>query len=241
MLVDMISAIEVTASAAILVAVVSYYLSQNVGGRLRAGLAFGLWFLVVVALGATNALGSKNVGPPGLAAAVMMPVLVLCYTYFAVPSVRTAFLAAPLWLLIAVNFLRALGVSFIILYAENRLPAPFAPSAGWGDVFTGAAAIPLAWIVLRYGAQAKNLILAWNVIGLLDLVFAVGFGATSAPGPIQIFAGPPTTQIMTTLPWLIIPAFLVPIFVSLHIAIFYRLRVGVAQPSDQESLSASTA
>jgi hypothetical protein len=38
-----------------------------------------------------------------------------------------------------------------------------------------------------------------------------------------MFMDPPGTAIMTTLPWIIIPCFLVPIFEALHIAIFYRL------------------
>jgi hypothetical protein len=164
-----------------------------------------------------------------------LPVAVLCYAFLALPAARAALLATPLWALIALNVLRSLGVSFVLLYAARRLPAPFAPSAGWGDIFIGVTAGPLAWIAWRDGARANNLILAWNVLGVLDLVFALGFGATSSPGPIQLFVGPPSTQIMTSLPWLLIPGFLVPIFLSLHIAIFDRLRrdARVARPQDR--------
>jgi hypothetical protein len=55
----------------------------------------------------------------------------------------------PLWLLVGVHTVRLLGVSFIILFAAGRLPAPFAPVAGWGDIFVGATAIPVAWLVYR--------------------------------------------------------------------------------------------
>ena len=37
-----------------------------------------------------------------------------------------------------------LGVFFIALWALGRLPAPFAPSAGWGDVLVGLTALPIA-------------------------------------------------------------------------------------------------
>jgi hypothetical protein len=53
---DILSAIEVTASAAIVAAVLSFSLSQSVAGRLRAALIVAGWFLVVVLLGATDAL-----------------------------------------------------------------------------------------------------------------------------------------------------------------------------------------
>ena len=99
---------------------------------------------------------------------------------------------------------------FIILYAEGRLPAPFAPSAGWGDVFIGATALPLAWAVLRFGARVRPLVLLWNALGVADLVVALDARAAFGAGPLQVFVGPPDSSPMTTLPWLIIPGFLVP-------------------------------
>ncbi|WP_163097901.1 hypothetical protein GL267_014655 [Acidithiobacillus ferrianus] len=37
---------------------------------------------------------------------------------------------------------------------------------------------------------------------------AIGLGAVSAPGPLQLITASPETTMMTTLPWLIIPAFI---------------------------------
>ena len=106
---------------------------------------------------------------------------------------------------------------------RGDLPAPFAPSAGWGDIFVGAAALPLAWSIIRFGRRVAPLVFAWSVIGIADLVNAIALGALSAPGPLQAFAGPPTSAIMTTLPWLIVPGFLVPCLMFIHVVIFARL------------------
>jgi hypothetical protein len=114
-------------------------------------------------------------------------------------------------------------VIFLVLFAAGKLPAPFAPSAGWGDIFVGATALPVAWAMLRFGARARALALAWNTIGLADLVNAVALGALSAPSPLQVFVGPPTSTLMTNLPWLIIPGFLVPSLMFIHLVVFYRL------------------
>jgi len=111
----------------------------------------------------------------------------------------------------------------VALYAAGRLPAPFAPSAGWGDIIAGVTAAPLAWSIARFGARVRTLTFLWNVFGAADLVAAVGLGALSTPSPFQAFAGPPTSAIMTTLPWLIIPGFLVPILFFIHVVVFYRL------------------
>jgi len=48
----------------------------------------------------------------------------------------------PLWLFVGVHTVRLLGVTFVVLYAAHRLPAPFAPVAGWGDIFVGVTAAP---------------------------------------------------------------------------------------------------
>jgi hypothetical protein len=224
MLFDIVSAIEATASAALVTAVLSFTLSKTVHGRLRAALIIAVWFAGVVALGATEALDNQTgVGVPGLAIAIILPVAALCAAFFALQRVREAMTAIPLPVLIAVNILRVLGVSFILLYFAHRLAAPFAPVAGWGDVLVGITAGPIAWVAARKATRARELVLVWNIIGFLDLTLAVGLGATSSPGPIRLFMDPPGSAIMTTLPWIIIPCFLVPSLLSTHIAIFSRL------------------
>jgi hypothetical protein len=137
----------------------------------------------------------------------------------------------PLPALIAVHAIRLLGYTFIVLYAKGRLPAPFAPSAGWGDMFIGATALPLTWAVMRFGARVRPLVLLWNALGVADLVVALTLGPLSAPGPLQVFVGPPDSSPMTTLPWLIIPGFLVPILLFIHVVIFTRL-LAKTQTSD---------
>jgi hypothetical protein len=93
--------------------------------------------------------------------------------------------------------------------------------APWmGDMIAGVAAPLLAWAMLRLGVRP---LLLWNAFGAADLVNAVALGALSATGPLQVFAGPPTSAMTTSLPWLIIPGFLVPALSFVHIVIFYRL------------------
>jgi hypothetical protein len=60
----------------------------------------------------------------------------------------------------------------------------------------------------------------WNWLGILDLVVALGLGASmamAAPGTIG-------TAPMATLPLLIVPAFLVPFFLMLHATALLQAR-----------------
>jgi hypothetical protein len=208
---DILSTAELTVSASIAVAFLSLAMAQTVGRRVAVLVALGAWFALVLAIGATGALS-----PAGGGAALVS-------AYFALPSVRNAMTTTPLPALIAVHAIRLLGVMFLVLYAKGRLPAPFAPSAGWGDVFIGATALPLAWAVTRFGPAMRPLVFLWSAVGVADLVVAVTLGALSAQGPLQVFVGPPDSSPMTSLPWLIIPGFLVPILFFIHIVIFTRL------------------
>jgi hypothetical protein len=223
---DVIGAVELTMSAAIVVAALSVLAGHDIGERLRySAILFG-WFVIVVILAATRALGYEHgTGAPGLGLAVAAPiVLVLMWIgLMRVQSLRSALEVAPLFVLVGVHVVRVLGVSFLVLQASNRLPAPFAPAAGWGDMVAGLAAVPVAWLVYRQARGWRTALTVWNVFGLADLVVAVSLGVLSSPGPLRRIFAEPDAGLMTSLPWLLIPGFLVPPLVTLHLAIFYRL------------------
>ena len=226
MLFDLVFAIALAAAGAVITATLSVALANTGRGRLAAAMGIFAWFGVVVAVGATGMLGPGGIGVPGLGLAVMAPALLLSWLLLRAGR-GGAMAALPTPLLIAAHAVRVLGLSFVLLYAAGRLPAPFAPTAGWGDIAIGLTALPMAWLVSRPGGRA--LALLWNALGCLDLVTAVFLGATSSPGPARLFLEPPGSVIMTTLPWILIPAFLVPGLFALHVAIFGRLWRGQAE------------
>jgi hypothetical protein len=220
---DLVFTIEAVISAAIVTAVLAFALSGTVAGRVRAVIALAIWFAAVVVLGASGAPGNEHgLGTPALGLAVLLPIAALAVVFRQVPATRVALSEFPLWTLIAAHSLRVLGFAFLVLYSAHRLPAPFAPIAGWGDIVVGALALPVAWLAAR-GTRARWAILIWNVVGTMDLIAAVGLGTISSPGPIQLLTQSPGSALMTTLPWILIPCFLVPAFQALHIALFYRL------------------
>lgn len=168
--------------------------------------------------------------PANLLPFVGLPVL-LFGGWLLVPQFREALLAVPLPILVGLNALRLGGLFFLLLYTDGRLSAPFAPSAGIGDMITGAVAIPLA-AMPAFGLNVRRIWLSlWNAFGTLDLVIAVFLGVLSAPGaPFRIFTEGPGTMAMTTVPWVFVPAMLVPIFLLIHFAIATELRTATQAP-----------
>ena len=221
---ELVGAVELTASAAIVVAAVAIGFGRDAAMRGRLAIALGAWFVVVVALAATQALHYEHgIGSPGIGLAVGLPIVVLSVSLFRLLPLRQGVEQVSLSLLTAVHAVRILGMSFVLLHTQGRLPAPFAPVAGWGDIAVGVAALPVAWLVARRVAGWRGVLLVWNAIGLADLATAVTLGTLSAPGPLYFLTAEPATGLMSTLPWLIIPAFLVPILATTHLVIFYRL------------------
>jgi hypothetical protein len=226
----LVATAELTASAAIVVFFISSMLSSRVRQRVLIAAALTFWFCLVLTAGATGAL-AHSIGPvPGVGVAVLIPLALLTLLVLGTTRGREGVRRIPIAALVGVQGLRVLGITFVLLYWAKRLPAPFAPVAGWGDVSVGLLAIPLAVLLARStGATPKGIVVMWNVLGVADLVTAVALGATSAAGPLQLFHGQPGTAIMTSLPWVLIPCFLVPSFLFLHLCTFYRLRTAEEQ------------
>src|SRR6266571_7602929 len=115
MYLDLIGSVELTASAAIVIAALSIGFGSNGTTRFRAAVGLSAWFVLVVILAATRALYYEHgLGTPGLGLAVALPTAILCITFTRIKSLRDAFHRVPLWLLVGVHTARLLGVSFVI-------------------------------------------------------------------------------------------------------------------------------
>jgi hypothetical protein len=224
MIFDLVTAIALTASAAITVALVAAAFSSNTGVRLRILIGLVAWFGVVVALGAGRVLtNDAGLGSAGLGLAVALPVLILTAFAFGTKNGRVAVAAAPLASLVQLHSTRVAGVVFLLLYVARRLPETFAVSAGWGDIAVGLTAPFVARGLSRNAPGSRHIAIGWNLLGMLDLVVAVGLGVTSSPGPVRLFQGEPSAALMSELPMLLVPAFLVPLFFATHLITMARL------------------
>ncbi|HEU0310757.1 MAG TPA: hypothetical protein VFR36_06020 [Sphingomicrobium sp.] len=228
MILDLIGSVELGFTSAVLIGGMALALGSGLRQRLAIAAALTAWLLVVVTIAATGALQTlpdatyaERVGAAGrLGLMIGIPLAAILAAAFAT-GLRERLIAMPISVLIGLNSTRILGVSFLALYAAERLPAPFAPVAGWGDIAVGVAAMPLALAAARRPFENRGLIRAWNIFGLADLVVAVSLGV----GTSLLYFAPASlgTGTMTQLPWLLIPGFAVPLLMASHVAIFYKL------------------
>ncbi len=146
-----------------------------------------------------------------------------------------AILAACLWFsptlrgllrneknLIRLNVWRLAGAIFLALMLAGQLPALWAIPAGVGDVLIGAAAF---WVAARLDAPGgRRRAVVFNVLGVLDLVVAIGLGITVNPGPAQLFHTTPGAEMLTGFPLALVPGFLVPLAFMVHFVSLWQLR-----------------
>ena len=182
------------------------------------------WFLLAIALASADAYRGTADRTPTIQYGILVPILIGGLLIWRSPRLARIIDAVPQHWLIGVQLYRALGVIFLILYATGKLPGLFAWPAGLGDVVVGVLA-PVVAIAYRLGPRENTyLVSAWNLFGLADLVVAVTAGFLTSPSPFQLFAFDLPNELVTEFPLVLIPVFLVPLSVLLHIASLAKLR-----------------
>ena len=193
-------------------------------GAFVTGISFA-WLALVFVLGARGAFVTTPGAPPlALLLGLALPLVTFLVGYWTSPSLREFVLSADLRLIAGIQAWRWAGFGFLTLYTYRVLPGIFAWPAGLGDMAIGVTApLVLASLLRRPGFAASNRFIAWNLSGILDLSVAVSIGAVVPLFAPNLFrTGSPGA--MTQLPLVLIPTFLVPMFLILHLTALFQVR-----------------
>src|SRR5262245_44541250 len=134
-----------------------------------------VWFVAVIWLGSLGQFES----PPGAAPIPILigaagPVIAFLAAYFCWPAFRRYVLSISLPLATAIQAWRAGGLAFLALYVHRILPGAFAWPAGLGDIAIGVTAPWVMISLVRRPEFARSpTFVAWNLLGILDLLVAV--------------------------------------------------------------------
>jgi hypothetical protein len=176
-------------------------------------LALVLWLAISIWAGATGLTSRFHPPAPQILVFVLTGLLFL--TYRSIENFH-AWIEQFSWRqLVAVHLLRFVGLYFLWLCYEGQLPPQFAITAGIGDSIIAASALVL---LMRAQVASYGLLLIWNVFGLIDILLVVFTAAA-----IGVIA-PQSMRELLNLPLSILPTFLVPIIIFIHIIILERVR-----------------
>lgn len=151
----------------------------------------------------------------------------LCFGAYVLPWLKSIDRVAAHRAIATVHSFRFFGLAFIVPgVVGGGLPAHFAAPAAYGDLATGLLAM-LALAMVRVRPVFWLLVVAFNVVGLVDLVLAYGH-AIQADLPAH--AGELGSAY-------VIPIIYVPLLMITHLTAFYLLArppAGTASSSAKE-------
>lgn len=187
---------------------------------IAAGTVLAAWAIAAAVLarqGFFKLRPGATVPPVG----INLIVVLLALTFFLGVSPTLRRLLRNTANLVRLHVWRLEGLVFLILMLQGRVPALWALPAGVGDVLIGATAPWIARGLNRPGGRRRGI--AWTLFGMADLVVAVALGVMTNPGPTQVFHTVPTAELLTEFPLALVPAFLVPLAVVLHVLALLQL------------------
>jgi hypothetical protein len=153
---------------------------------------------------------------PAVAATVWTLTALALFACWKISPIRVWALNVDLRWLVLFHVTRLFaGAYFLVLCEREQLPCGFARPAGWGDIVV--AVLALGVVGAMRTQFAKTLLLIWNTIGLIDIVFVV-FSALRFG-----LQGWQSMHALRELPLSLLPTFLVPLVIASHVLIFIRL------------------
>ena len=213
--------------------------NESISGMKKLVLtALAVWLALVLILG-DRGLFTRPPGRPPLPILLgaLVPVVVFILAFRFSEAFRGFVLAFDPRLGAAIQGWRFAGVGFLALYAHAVLPGSFAWPAGLGDMAIGITA---PWVMLaliqRPGFAASKLFIVWNLLGMLDLIVAVGSGGLNSL-LAQGTQNEITTRPMSAMPLVLIPEYFFPIFFMLHLSALFQARVLIWRDRGSEAIA----
>jgi hypothetical protein len=206
-----------TATLFTLVALTSLVLLYfGTGKNKKLVMLFSAWQLAVGIIAGTGIFVSK----PNL-----FPLLIIVSVALIIYSLKTIDdRALNRSVLLGIHALR-IPVEIVLykLYLEKKVPELMTFS-GWNfDIAIGISALLLLlYIVLTKKEMDRKIFMAWNIVGLLFLLFIVDLAILSSPLPIQQFAFDQPNVAIAEFPYCYLPTCVVPIVFISHVLLLRR-------------------
>jgi hypothetical protein len=182
-----------------------------------------VWFFAELGPAWLGLYRGRASGIPTIQFGMLIPLVIAIVLFWRWPLLRRVIEAVPQTWVAGVQFFRVEGVIFLALYAAGRLPGAFAQPAGIGDLVTGLLAPVVGIAYVRRPQVMAGWLRAWNLFGIIDLIVAVTTGFLTSPSPMQMLAFANPNELIGAFPLVMIPVFLVPLAVLLHLASLKKL------------------
>jgi hypothetical protein len=176
-----------------------------------------LWIWFGAAIMAGHQLMLQRLPPFGVQAVVFGLTALVLLAYFKITPLYNWINALDIRSLMLLHLTRFVGIYFLMLFQQGRLPREFAVPAGLGDIIVATMVLPVAFAPVEPRLRLRAIGL-WNIVGLADMllvIITITRLNLTRPGQLDAF---------TRLPLSLLPTFLVPLIIATHVIIYVRLR-----------------
>ena len=178
--------------------------------------ALTVWALAALALSFAGVVSAEH--PARVPLSILGGTAAVLLAWWRLPSVHAFFARLGLRAYLAPHVLRAfVGAGFLVEYSRGMLPEEFAMRGGVGDIIAGVLAT-LALFIPDHAVWRRKALWIVNTVGLVDILIVLVTAQR-----ILFFGDPASFKSFNQAPWPMIPFFLVPIIISTHILLFWRL------------------
>ncbi len=119
------------------------------------------------------------------------------------------------------------------LYQHGQVPLLMTFEGSNPDILSGLTAPLIAWLAFRSGSPRRALLIAWNLLCLGLLLNIVIRAILSAPTPFQQWGFEQPNIGVLQLPFVWLPAFIVPVVLLSHLAALRQLLFAPIKSHDQ--------
>lgn len=164
----------------------------------------------------------ENSIPPRFLFAILPAFVLIGFAFFS-ESGRKMIMQMDLKSLTYLHVIRIpIEIVLLMLFYDKLVPIEMTFEGRNFDILSGITAPIVAYWVFQYHIARKRILLTWNILCLGLLFNIVGTAILAAPTPLQQLAFEQPNVAVFSLPYIWLPAVVVPIVLFAHMIAIYR-------------------
>lgn len=183
-----------------------------------------LWGIAIVWLADLGVfIQIAGLPPFQLLIAAFLPAALFLMAYYLMAPIQRWVAALDIAHVTALQIWRVIGIVFLFLLGLNMLPSTMATVGGVGDVLVGITATVATFAIVARSPGWRRQAYLVPILGLIDFAMVFGLAAFSTEEGLLLDENSVTAAIMQSYPMVLIPAYLVPIFIIGHVIALIKL------------------
>ena len=184
-----------------------------------------VWTVYIMILSFSGILRNLEL-PPRFPLLLFLPFFILTSLFFFKYKDNAAFRHLPLkWTTLYQSFRILVETLLLYTFYKGIIPKT-ATFEGYNfDILIGISAIPIGLFLVNNIQKNKSLLLAWNIVGILMILFVGFIIGTSFYAPFIWGSETPTVSLeFVSFPYILIPGFLAPSGIFMHVVSIIQIR-----------------